>query len=123
MTDKSQGQKMKINQNVKMSMSYHKKKDGTSSLPPLKYECLEEMRLQVTRTERRDIPVKDRYRYGQQKSITSLMLFSYRQVRTPYPFDRSAVSFPFLESQKMHNKPSLKTYHLPPISDRQTNES
>ena len=62
MTDKSQGQKMKINQNVKMSMSYHKKKDGTSSLPPLKYECLEEMRLQVTRTERRDIPVKDRYR-------------------------------------------------------------
>ena len=65
MADKSQGQKMKINQNVKMSMSHHKKKDGLSSLPPLKYECLEEMRLQVTRAERRDIPVKDRYRWGQ----------------------------------------------------------
>lgn len=65
--DKSQGQKMKINQNVKMSVSHHKKKDGgLSSLPPLKYECLEEMRLPVTRTERhRDIPVKDRYRWGQ----------------------------------------------------------
>ena len=72
MADKSQGQKMKINQNVKMSMSHQKKKDSTSSLPPLKYECLEEMRLQVTRAERRDIPVKDRYRWGQQKSITSL---------------------------------------------------
>ena len=61
MADKSQGQKMKINQkqNVKMSMSHQKKKDSVSSLPPLKYECLEEMRLQVTRTERRDIPVKD----------------------------------------------------------------
>ena len=56
-------------------------------------------------------------------TIIILILLLYRQVRTPYPFDRSAsVSFPILESQKMHSKPSLKTYHLPPISDRQAQE-
>ena len=67
MSGKSQGQKMKIHQNVNMSMSHHKDSASVGSLPPLKYESLEEMtqmRLQVTRAVRRDSqPATDQYRW------------------------------------------------------------
>ena len=121
MSGKSQGQKMKIHQNVNMSMSHHKKDSASvGSLPPLKYESLEEMtqmRLQVTRAVRRDSQsATDQYRWVRGEGGNNYFhLFLLRQVRTPYPFEKSAVSFPILECQKMQTRTALKTYHLPPI--------
>ena len=50
------GQKMKLNENLKTSMTMsHKKKDSNAnSLTPLKYGFLEEMKMQITRLERQE---------------------------------------------------------------------
>ena len=50
------GQKIKLNENLKTSMtvSLKKKDSNTNSLPPLKYGFLEEMKMQITRLERQE---------------------------------------------------------------------
>ena len=55
MAEKSQ--KIKLNENLKTSMTMSQKKKDTSStnsLPPLKYGFLEEMKMQITRLERQE---------------------------------------------------------------------